>query len=131
MVSVWIGMASVRAARSFGSGSAEAGTAIMIAIERPTAHARIRIASLPSNTGRFAPGTPRNRGRQPSLLRFSQVAPLAKSGMSLKIGTGRLGCEASRPLVKLGQPVPLSNLVFDENSGRSHPAQAKVPSRFS
>ena len=32
---------------------------------------------------------------------------------------------------KLGQPVPLSNLVFDENSGRSQPAQAKVPSRFS
>jgi hypothetical protein len=25
---------------------------------------------------------------------------------------------------KLGQPVPLSNLVFEENSGRSQPAQA-------
>src|SRR5471030_1302383 len=32
---------------------------------------------------------------------------------------------------KLGQPVPLSNLVSDENSGRSQPAQAKVPLRFS
>ena len=32
---------------------------------------------------------------------------------------------------KLGQPVPLSNLVFDENSGRSQPAQAKVPARCS
>jgi hypothetical protein len=30
---------------------------------------------------------------------------------------------------KLGQPVPLSNFVFDENSGRSHPTQAKSPAR--
>ena len=36
-------------------------------------------------------------------------------------------------LVKLalGQPVPLSNLVSDENSGSSQPVQAKVPLRFS
>ena len=34
-------------------------------------------------------------------------------------------------LWKLGQPVPLSNLVADENSGSSQPAQAKVPSRCS
>src|SRR6201981_2725074 len=32
---------------------------------------------------------------------------------------------------KLGQPVPLSNLVSEENSGRSQPAQAKVPLRCS
>src|SRR4051812_2755423 len=32
---------------------------------------------------------------------------------------------------KLGQPVPLSNLVSDENSGRSQPAQAKMPLRCS
>ena len=32
---------------------------------------------------------------------------------------------------KLGQPVPLSNLVFEENSGRSQPAQAKMPARCS
>src|SRR6476469_4106672 len=32
---------------------------------------------------------------------------------------------------KLGQPVPLSNFVSEENSGRSHPAQANVPLRFS
>src|SRR5262249_59553400 len=32
---------------------------------------------------------------------------------------------------KLGQPVPLSYFVSEENSGRSQPAQAKVPLRFS
>ena len=32
---------------------------------------------------------------------------------------------------KLGQPVPLSNFVLDENAGRSQPAQAKVPARVS
>jgi len=32
---------------------------------------------------------------------------------------------------KLGQPVPLSYLVSEENSGRSQPAQAKMPLRFS
>src|SRR5215217_779256 len=32
---------------------------------------------------------------------------------------------------KLGQPVPLSYLVSEENSGRSQPAQAKTPLRFS
>src|SRR6476469_1166177 len=32
---------------------------------------------------------------------------------------------------KLGQPVPLSNFVSEENTGRSHPAQANVPLRFS
>src|SRR5215210_6312095 len=32
---------------------------------------------------------------------------------------------------KLGQPVPLSYFVSDENSGRSQPAHAKVPLRFS
>jgi hypothetical protein len=32
---------------------------------------------------------------------------------------------------KLGQPVPLSYLVSEENSGRSQPAQANVPLRFS
>src|SRR3954447_14305864 len=32
---------------------------------------------------------------------------------------------------KLGQPVPLSNLVSEENSGRSQPAQENVPLRFS
>ena len=36
-------------------------------------------------------------------------------------------------LVKLaaGQPVPLSNLVSDENSGRSQAAHSKTPLRFS
>ena len=33
--------------------------------------------------------------------------------------------------MKLGQPVPLSYLVSDENSGRSQPAQANTPLRFS
>jgi hypothetical protein len=32
---------------------------------------------------------------------------------------------------KLGQPVPLSNLVVDEKRGRSQPAQLKTPARFS
>jgi hypothetical protein len=32
---------------------------------------------------------------------------------------------------KLGQPVPLSYLVSDENNGNSHPAQEKTPFRFS
>ena len=32
---------------------------------------------------------------------------------------------------KLGQPVRLSNFVSDENSASLHPAQAKVPARFS
>src|SRR6202790_4287366 len=32
---------------------------------------------------------------------------------------------------KLGQPVPLSNFVSEENSGRSQPAQAKMPLRCS
>ena len=32
---------------------------------------------------------------------------------------------------KLGQPVPLSNLVSEENRARSQPAQPKVPSRCS
>src|SRR6266404_5796706 len=45
----------------------------------------------------------------------SLVSPMALSS----------GCQ------KLGQPVPLSYLVSEENSGRSHPAQAKMPLRFS
>ena len=32
---------------------------------------------------------------------------------------------------KLGHPVPLSNLVEDENKGAAQPAQRKIPSRFS
>ena len=32
---------------------------------------------------------------------------------------------------KLGQPVPLSNLVPASNSGWPQPAQTKVPARFS
>src|SRR6202161_2521534 len=32
---------------------------------------------------------------------------------------------------KLGQPVPLSNFVFDEYSGKAHPAHAYTPARFS
>jgi hypothetical protein len=32
---------------------------------------------------------------------------------------------------KLGQPVPLSNFVFDENSGFAQPAHAYRPARFS
>src|SRR5262245_35716077 len=32
---------------------------------------------------------------------------------------------------KLGQPVPLSNFVVEENRSRSHPAQAKLPRRSS
>src|SRR3954466_4423502 len=32
---------------------------------------------------------------------------------------------------KLGQPVPLSNFISDVNRGRSQPAQAKMPARFS
>jgi len=32
---------------------------------------------------------------------------------------------------KLGQPVPLSNLVLDENAGSSQPAQENVPARCS
>ena len=32
---------------------------------------------------------------------------------------------------KLGQPVPLSNFVVEENKSRSQPAQAKLPVRFS
>src|SRR5215470_11784424 len=33
--------------------------------------------------------------------------------------------------LKLGQPVPLSNFVFDTNSGCPQPTQTKVPGRFS
>src|SRR5687767_3068184 len=32
---------------------------------------------------------------------------------------------------KLGQPVPLSYFIADVNSGKSQPAQAKTPGRFS
>jgi hypothetical protein len=32
---------------------------------------------------------------------------------------------------KLGQPVPLSNFVADENRSSAQPAHAKVPRRFS
>ncbi len=32
---------------------------------------------------------------------------------------------------KLGQPVPLSNLVLEENRSSSQPAQANLPARFS
>jgi hypothetical protein len=32
---------------------------------------------------------------------------------------------------KLGHPVPLSNFVAEEYSGKSHPAQWKDPLRFS
>ena len=32
---------------------------------------------------------------------------------------------------KLGQPVPLSNLVVEENRSRSQPAQTNVPRRSS
>ena len=33
--------------------------------------------------------------------------------------------------VKLGQPVPLSNLVFDEKFGSAQPPQEKIPARCS
>ena len=33
--------------------------------------------------------------------------------------------------MKLGQPVPLSNLVVDENKSCAQPAQVKVPERCS
>ena len=32
---------------------------------------------------------------------------------------------------KLGQPVPLSNLVLEENSGNAQAAHVKTPARFS
>src|SRR5207237_10768289 len=49
-----------------------------------------------------------------------------KSALSTEVPTAvESGCQ------KLGQPVPLSYLVSEENSGRSHPAQAKLPLRFS
>ncbi|MNC88828.1 hypothetical protein D3C83_46910 [compost metagenome] len=32
---------------------------------------------------------------------------------------------------KLGHPVPLSNFMSDVNNGRSQPAQANTPGRFS
>ena len=38
---------------------------------------------------------------------------------------------ASSGCVKLGQPVPLSNLVSEAKSGLPQPAQTKVPERFS
>src|SRR5207248_10615091 len=34
-------------------------------------------------------------------------------------------------VTKLGQPVPLSNFIFDVNSGRPQPAQANTPGRCS
>ena len=62
------------------------------------------------------------------------VAEMAAAAAAMNFGAGHAedlidggptalssGCQ------KLGQPVPLSNLVSDENSGRSQPAQAKVP----
>ena len=36
----------------------------------------------------------------------------------------RLRTALGRGAQKLGQPVPLSNLVFEENAGSAHPAQA-------
>src|SRR5262245_32914885 len=49
-----------------------------------------------------------------------------KNDLSVLVATASgSGCQ------KLGQPVPLSYLVSEENSGRSQPAQAKVPLRFS
>jgi hypothetical protein len=32
---------------------------------------------------------------------------------------------------KLGQPVPLSNFICDENNGSAQPAQTNTPARFS
>ena len=37
----------------------------------------------------------------------------------------------STGVLKLGQPVPLSNLPSPSNSGSPQPAQTKVPGRFS
>src|SRR4051812_19083340 len=49
-----------------------------------------------------------------------------KKLVSLEVPTASpSGCQ------KLGQPVPLSNFVTEENSGSAQPAQAKVPLRFS
>jgi hypothetical protein len=42
-----------------------------------------------------------------------------------------VGPSSDRACQKLGQPVPLSNLVALSNSGRKHAAQMKVPFRFS
>ena len=39
--------------------------------------------------------------------------------------------EPGRGSLKLGQPVPLSNLTLPSKSGASQPAQWKVPGRFS
>ena len=38
---------------------------------------------------------------------------------------------SGRGAVKLGHPVPLSNLAVEEKSGRSQPAHEKVPARCS
>src|SRR5689334_8339511 len=42
-----------------------------------------------------------------------------------------LRCPSANGCVKLGQPVPLSNLVPPWNSGRPHSRQVKTPGRFS
>ena len=42
-----------------------------------------------------------------------------------------LRCPSANGWVKLGQPVPLSNLVPPWNSGRPHSRQVKTPGRFS
>src|ERR1700740_2788819 len=48
-----------------------------------------------------------------------------------KVRSGGVPARFSGGWKKLAQPVPLSNLVSEENSGRSQPAQAKVPCRCS
>src|SRR5689334_6885498 len=42
-----------------------------------------------------------------------------------------LRCPSAKGWVKLGQPVPLSNLVPPWNNGRPHRRQVKTPGRFS
>ncbi len=69
---------------------------------------------------------------------LEHMAEMAAAAAAMHLGArdqqravGRRADRVRQRLKKLGQPVPLSNLVSDENSGRSQPAQAKVPLRFS
>ena len=57
-----------------------------------------------------------------------------RGGQTLGMRPWRLQVVSTEPgtgSLKLGQPVPLSNLSVDSNSGWSQPAQLNVPARFS
>src|SRR5947209_9588061 len=74
-------------------------------------------------------------GGGPSSNTCPRCPPQRRQWTSVRVMRKALSVEvptaSGRGCQKLGQPVPLSYFVSEENSGRSQPAHAKVPLRFS